>query len=229
MSSIVETNHPVTLVGGGAATEADLHEALSLAPTLVAADGGAGLALSAGVIPEAVIGDFDSITADALSRIPDDRLHRIAEQDSTDFDKALRSISAPMVLAVGFTGARMDHQLAVLHTLVRRPARSCILIGETEAGFLCPDYINLDLVPGEVLSLFPLGPVTGRSTGLRWPIDGLSFDPMHRIGTSNEAIGPVELWMDHAAMIAFVPRRVLPDLMQALLRADQGAPSPARA
>jgi thiamine pyrophosphokinase len=39
--------------------------------------------------PEAVIGDFDSIRPAARTALPPDRLHPIAEQDTTDFDKAL--------------------------------------------------------------------------------------------------------------------------------------------
>jgi thiamine pyrophosphokinase len=110
--------------------------ALRRAPVLVAADGGADRALAAGHVPVAVIGDFDSLSAEARRRIPPDRQHRIAEQETTDFDKALRSIAAPFVLALGFAGARIDHSLAVFNTLLRHPGRVCIVLGAEDAVFL---------------------------------------------------------------------------------------------
>ena len=36
----------------------------------------------------------------------------LVDQDTTDFDKALRHIKAPVVIGAGFSGARTDHALA---------------------------------------------------------------------------------------------------------------------
>ncbi|MEL6885520.1 MAG: thiamine diphosphokinase [Pseudomonadota bacterium] len=213
---IVDRSEPVTVLGGGAADVGDVAEALALAPTCVAADGGLTLALAAGVEPVAVIGDFDSVRTRDLARIPAVNQHRIAEQDSTDFDKALRHINAPVVLGVGFTGARIDHQLAAFNVLVRHPDRPCILLGADEIVFLCPPRLEVPTQVGEVVSLFPMRPVTGRSTGLRWPIDGLDFAPGGMTGTSNAALGRVSLQMDGPGMLAILPRRHLADVTQAL-------------
>jgi len=106
---IVHFSQPVTLLGGGEATPGDVKEALHHAPNVAAADGGASLALQMGLVPEAVIGDMDSLSPSARAAIAPQNLHRLKEQDSTDFDKCLRSIDCPLVLGVGFTGARLDH------------------------------------------------------------------------------------------------------------------------
>ena len=51
-----------------------------------------------------------------------------------------------------------------------------------------------------------MGPVRGRSEGLRWPIDGLAFDPTGRIGTSNAATGGVvRLGFDAPRMLVILP------------------------
>lgn len=214
---IVDSLEPVTLLGGGSGTAEDVHLARTLAPLCVAADGGALLALQAGVMPDAVIGDFDSLPLDARAQIPPERLYHIAEQSSTDFDKALRSIAAPLVIAVGFTGARVDHQLAAFHVLVAHALRPCIVLGKHEVIFHCPPDLSLPVAAGDVVSLFPMRQVTGRSSGLQWPIDGLGFDPMRLIGTSNRATAPVELWMDGPGMLCIAPRRILPALVDALI------------
>lgn len=212
----ITSDVPVTLVGGGALGEGDVKLAVSHAPTLVAADGGAGPALRSGHEIQAVIGDFDSIDPADRDRIPPDRLFPIQEQDSTDFDKALRHISAPLVLAVGFLGARIDHELAALNTLVTCPEPRCILIGTTDVIFHLPRRVALGMAEGDRVSLFPLAEVTGRSTGLEWPIDGLVFSPWARIGTSNRATGPVEIETDGPGLLAVLPRRALTRAIDAL-------------
>ena len=97
------SRQPVTLIGGAPVPRADLDAALALAPVLAAADGGADAALANGLVPQAVWGDFDSISPQARAAIPTENLHRIAEQDSTDFEKCLSRIDAPLVIAVGFS------------------------------------------------------------------------------------------------------------------------------
>jgi thiamine pyrophosphokinase len=164
--------------------------------------------LRLGVTPEAVIGDMDSLSATARARLAD-RLFPIAEQDTTDFDKALRLIAAPFVLGLGFAGARADHGLAVLNTLARHPDRRCFIIGARDVIFLCPPEIRLDLPRGTRLSLFPMGPVQGDSEGLRWPLSGLDFAPDGMIGTSNEVSGPVRLRMHAPKMLVILPVRYL--------------------
>lgn len=222
---IVDRDAPVTLIGGGEATSEDLHKALTLAPHCVAADGGAAVALAAGQMPEAVIGDFDSLPPEVEAAIPSDRLHKVAEQDSTDFAKCLMRIRAPMILGVGFLGRRVDHQLAALNTLVVFGHQRCVLLGADEIIFHAPPRMQLEMAAGDVVSLFPMQAVQGRSTGLEWPIDGLDFAPGQRVGTSNRATGPVTLEMDGPGMLVMLPRRLIQQVSQ--LPAD--ARWPARA
>ena len=225
--AIVHSSDPVTLLGGGHATPEDISEALSLAPKLVAVDGGLVNAQAAGVTPDAVIGDMDSAPPEALARVPAARQHRFSEQQFTDFDKALRHVDAPVVIGAGFCGGRVDHQLAAFHTLLYRADRPCVLLGGTEAVVLAPPAITLEMLAGDVVSLFPLVPVTGRSTGLEWPIDGLAFDPARLTGTSNRALGRVTLAMDAPGMLLIVPRAYLTPLVAHFLQG--GARWPARA
>lgn len=214
---IVQSLNPVTLLGGGEIGEDDLATALARAPFLVAADRGADLALGAGHVPEAVIGDLDSVSAGTLAALPAGRVHRVAEQDSTDFGKCLRLVSAPLMLAVGFQGARLDHALAVMAELAATPQRRCIVLGAVDLVFLCPPQLRLPLAAGTRISLFPMGPVRGRSTGLEWPLDGLDFAPAGRIGTSNRATGPVTLAVEGPVLV-ILPRAEL-DLAIAALAA----------
>ncbi|MFO1203143.1 MAG: thiamine diphosphokinase [Tabrizicola sp.] len=216
-SPIVQSTHGVTLAGGGPFSARDLKLALRRAPVAVAADSGADRLLRHGVSPEAVIGDMDSISDRARAEIPQARQHLVAEQVTTDFDKALRSIEAPLVLALGFAGARLDHGLAAFSTLIARAERRCILIGPEDLAFAAPPRIELSLVPGEPFSLFPMARVTGRSEGLEWPIDGINFAPDGMIGTSNRVVARrVRLEFDQRGMLVILPRRRLDAAIRAL-------------
>ncbi|MCU0900291.1 MAG: thiamine diphosphokinase [Cypionkella sp.] len=214
--AIVQSSGGITLVGGAPVTGALFRFATQRAPLVVAADGGADRCLALGVRPEMVIGDMDSISAAARAALGPDRLHLIAEQETTDFEKALAAVQAGFVLAVGFAGARIDHGLAVLGTLARQ-RRTCILLGPQDAVFHLPQSIVLHLRRGDRFSLFPMQRVTGTSTGLDWPIDGLEFSPTGRIGTSNRvSLGPVRLRMSGPGMLCIVPRRRLDQVLAAL-------------
>ena len=183
----------------------------------LAVDGGADTLLAQNISPVAVIGDLDSIGDQARSQIPADRLHLITEQDSTDFEKCLRHISAPLILALGFTGGRIDHQMAAFHALMRYRHQRCVLLGEEDVVFLAPPEISLNLPKHTRVSLFPLGPVNGDSEGLFWPIDGLAFAPGRTIGTSNRALGPVRLRVSAAHMLVILPRNCVAVALEGLL------------
>ncbi|MEL7345471.1 MAG: thiamine diphosphokinase [Pseudomonadota bacterium] len=207
---IVDVKSPITLVGGAHFGSEILNECLTIAPNLVAADGGANAAVAHGHIPLAVIGDFDSLDRTSRDAVPADRLHQIDEQDSTDFQKAMGRIRAPLVLAVGFTGARVDHELAVYSAMVHPGFSPCIVIGEHDIVFAAPPKVTIDLDPQTRVSLFPMVRVTGHSEGLRWPIQGLEFAPNARFGTSNMATkGPVTLSFDRPGMLVILPRKSL--------------------
>ncbi len=217
---LVESRDPVTLIGGGTLESAQLCLALGAAPRLVAADGGAARALALGHVPEAVIGDFDSVDAATCARLDPARLHRIPEQETTDFDKALRSIRAPFVLALGFVGSRLDHTLGAFNTLARHRDRRCLLLSGEDICFLAPRALDLALPVGTRVSLFPVGPVSGRSTGLRWPIDGIDFAPDSITGTSNEVTGElVSLRFAARAMLVILPQDVLAPALDGLASA----------
>lgn len=212
---IVQTDAGVTLLGGGTCRAEDLALARQIAPCLVAADGGADRALALGVMPEAVIGDLDSLSAAGRAALPPERLHRVAEQESTDFGKCLDGVAAGFYLALGFTGLRLDHGLAVLNRLVQPPAPRCLVLGEADVIFACPPRLSLDLAPGSRLSLFPMGPARGRSEGLNWPIAGIDFAPGGVIGTSNRVTGPVRLEMA-GPMLVLLERAALPAALAGL-------------
>jgi thiamine pyrophosphokinase len=213
---IVDARAGVTLIAGGPVTARDLGLARARAPVVVAADGGADRALELGAVPVAVIGDFDSIGAAARARLAP-VLHEVAEQETTDFDKALRSVAAPFVIALGVLGGRVDHELAALSTLAQRAGAAVVALGRDDVVFAAPADVRLSLRAGDRLSLYPLRPARGVSLGLDWPIDGLVLAPDGRLGTSNRVTaGPVSLRFDVPGVLVILPRARLDAALDAL-------------
>lgn len=209
---------PVTLIGGGPLPEERLDAVLAIAPVIVAADGGADHPLPPGNRLAAVIGDMDSQRHAAAHAARGAMLRPIAEQDTTDLEKCLYSVTAPLYLGLGFLGGRIDHHMAAMNALAKFPRKHVVLIGQDDLCFLCPPSLELDLEAGTRVSLFPMAPVTGTvSEGLDWSVKGLAMRPDGRIGTSNRASGgPVRLGFDAPAVLVMLPQALLSDVVAAL-------------
>lgn len=217
---IVSSSGIVGLVGGARIERADIAALLPLVAEVVAADGGADHLLAAGLMPSAVIGDMDSISDRARAAFAEQMYH-IAEQETTDFEKALSRIDAACVLALGFTGGRMDHALAVLNVLARNRARPVVLLDGNDASFMLPDApVELIMPPGARISLMPLADVQVTATGLRWPLTDAALHPSGSVSASNavadekvslRASGPLLVTLPRAhlgaALKAVVPAR----------------------
>ena len=219
----------ITLVGGGAPDPAALRRALAVAPHLVAADGGADAALALGFTPDLAVGDFDSLGEGARALLGPGRLHHDPDQETTDFDKVLAAVDAPLLMAVGFSAGRLDHTLAAMSTLAQNPHRRLVIDSGHDLVLVCPPRLDLPLPPGARVSLWPLAGVRCASRGLEWPTDHLHFDPLGRIGTSNAARGGL-VTLEPAAphLLLMLPVTALAPLVSAL--ADAPAwPAPAHA
>lgn len=212
----VQSSQGVTLVGAGQPRRQNIVEALNIAPTLIAADGGANFCVMAGFAPLAVIGDFDSFETGTAEALNGTRLIRIDEQETTDFEKCLTRIAAPFIVATGFTAGRVDHAMAVWSVLARRLGPPTVVMSSEDIVFAAPASLRLDLPVGTRLSLFPMMPVTGRSRGLAWPIDGLTLSPLGRLGTSNRVTGRVQLEFDAPGCLVITPRAALAAALDAL-------------
>jgi thiamine pyrophosphokinase len=177
----------LVIVGGGPVDLDLLRELYLRGGHLVGADSGADTIVEAGLKPEAIIGDFDSIK-DVHLWLGKTRLMQVAEQETIDFEKALYSTRAPVTVALGMTGKRFDHTLAALDAVTRYASRNVILVDEEDLALVLDRAFSFTVAPGERVSVHPLAPVsfTG-STGLKYPLDGLTLAPGIRTGTSNAA------------------------------------------
>ena len=191
----------VVVITGAAPLAACAVAAVPPGALLIAADGGLDHALAAGLLPTVLIGDLDSVSADALAW---------AEEHAE-------------VLAHPVDKGKTDTELAVAHAAALGPARLVLLAGQPErerfdhlvttfgslgapvlAGIASlegwwggeqlrvahgPGKIVLDLAPGITFSVLAMhGPCTGITVdGARWPLVDHALAPLVGLGVSNEA------------------------------------------
>lgn len=216
----------LVIVGGGTVDVDLLRELYVGGAHLVGADSGADAIAAAGLRPEAIIGDFDSL-GDVNDWRGKTRLMQIAEQETIDFEKALYSTRAPVTVALGMTGKRFDHTLAALDAVTRYASRrSVILVDEEDLALALDGPFSFTVAPGERVSVHPLAPVTfASSSGLKYPLDGLTLAPGIRTGTSNAAdLGPFSVTPEDgtpAPWLLILSRRYLMPLVEQLLAADR--------
>jgi thiamine pyrophosphokinase len=181
---------PMAIVGGGAVDPALLAELADRGVVLVGADGGADAIGDAGLVPAAIIGDLDSLR-DRAGWEKRTRVIHIPEQITTDFQKAIYSTWAPVTLALGMTGKRLDHTLAALSAVLQyAPSRKLLLVDEVDVALAVVGPISFEAGVSERVSIHPLLPIRfAHSSGLYYPMDGLLLEPGGLIGTSNEGTG----------------------------------------
>ncbi len=157
---------------------------------IFAADGGARHALACGLMPDAIIGDLDSVDDEIRAAVPEGRFHRVSRLDITDLEKAVAFALARRsteVEILGAGGGRSDHALANLSVLVtHRGAAAIRMHDELFEVSLVDGSATIEGPAGTVVSLVALGVCTGVSTeGLRWPLEEFTL-PFGPRGVHNE-------------------------------------------
>lgn len=217
-------DQPVAIVGGGTVDNALLQDLYQRDVVLIGADGGADAIAAAGLVPAAIIGDLDSLQ-DRTGWESRSRVVHIPEQITTDFQKALYSTRAPVTLALGMTGKRLDHTLAALSAVLQvAPDRHVLLVDEVDVALAVVGPFAFEADRRERVSVHPLLPIRfRRSLGLFYPLDGLFLEPGGLLGTSNEGSGGrVEIVpADATPWLLILGRARLYDLIDACLLAGK--------
>jgi len=182
---------------------------------IIAADGGANTLAEHGIAPHFVVGDFDSLREDVRTTLPPEILLRDPDQDTTDFDKALRFAirvqRASRIAALGVEGDEPDHMLAAISgalalsewaeiRFILRKSIVHVVRGPVERFF--PAF------EGARVSLIPLVPTQVRQTeGLVWPIRGVHLSLGDRVSISNRVSGEgFRLDLGVGALAVFIER-----------------------
>ncbi|MBC7260903.1 MAG: thiamine diphosphokinase [Chloroflexi bacterium] len=186
------------IVANGYIEEGENYSELVRADDLVvAADGGAMVALRLGLEPQVVVGDLDSLPPELRIELEECGCQFVnypARKDETDTELAIRYAlerDAEELVLLAATGDRLDHTLANVFLLGMpqlEGKKARILAGHTEVWLLRGgDELEIQGKPGDIVTLLPVGQdaVGINSSGLEWALhdDTLRFGPAR--GVSN--------------------------------------------
>lgn len=170
----------------------DKEELLNSCDYIICADGGYRYAEKLGIVPDLFVGDFDSYSGELPKGI---KVHKsVPEKDDTDTLLAVREAieaGCGKIRLYGALGARIDHTLANIQTMIFAHNRGCELkiIDETNEMSLQGagerSYIRRE---GWYFSLFAVvgNAVISSCRGVKYPIENYEMTPGFPIGVSNE-------------------------------------------
>jgi len=160
-----------------------LRQQLSSTDRIFCADGGTHNALALGLIPEAIIGDLDSLSSDLISRLEGQgvTIHsHPTRKDQTDLELAFEVAIAEQpdeIMLVTALGGRLDQMLANILLLTRPDYISVqlTLVDGPHWAVLVRSHRSVTVTgqPGDTLSLVPLTPTVTRVnfSGVEWPLE----------------------------------------------------------
>jgi len=167
---------------------------------IVAANGGSINALRWGWLPDAIVGDLDSLPTDlqeSLKRVGCHFQTYPARKDWTDLELALRYASergASEILVVGLRGGRLDQELASILLLSRSDWShlSIRIMDGQQRAYVVRDSLLLKGHISDVVSLLPLSQgVAGVTTqGLEWSLCDADLEFGTTRGVSNVLTSP---------------------------------------
>lgn len=160
----------------------------------IGADGGARILVSAGIVPDVVIGDFDSLSSEELARISQGKTRIVShprDKDQTDGELAVlcaRDAGCCHIVIGGFLGDRIDHMMANIqyYATLAKDISISVMEGD-QTIYVVRDKIALTGSSGDELSLIPLSDDCSgiRTEGLMYQLDNADLRQGSTRGVSN--------------------------------------------
>lgn len=160
---------------------------------LLCCDGAVVKHLGKGRVPDAVVGDLDSLPMEVKSVFAN-KLHHFPDQNSNDLTKSIKFCQErgfKSVAIVGATGLREDHTIGNIALLVGYAQQGMDVVMVTDTGLFLP-MLNSGMVrsfEGQQVSIFSFCSETRITThNLQYPIENMPLN-MWWQGTLNESLG----------------------------------------
>ena len=184
----------IAFIGGEGPPPALCRRLAEEADLVLAADSGLAVAEDAGLRPDWIVGDMDSLDDPGrLKKYPPERVRLFpAHKDYTDTELALACLweqGCGETWISGGGGGRIDHIFAIRALFERERPPDRWITGAEDIRCLGPGKaLAMSLPPDSLVSVFPLaaGHWEAESSGLMWPLRGLAWDRGH-FGVSNTA------------------------------------------
>lgn len=156
---------------------------------IICADGGCLHAEKMGIVPDILIGDFDSCDAKEQTA---KKIQYPVRKDFTDGELCVKYANEngfDEILMLAMTGDRMDHTITDI-LLLTQCKKGCIIDDENEI-YLVRDKLHIENRNGKTLSIIPVwGDLIGITTkNLEYPLDDETLFFGESRGNSNVIVG----------------------------------------
>ena len=185
----------VIIANGDLEYNNDIVEMIKTAKLIICADGGANHLKALNILPDVLIGDFDSINTKDYAFFQKKRIKIVKFPLKKDYTDTQLCVSyaiehkADDITLLGVTGTRFDHTLSNILLLnqlanLNIPAR---IINRNNEIYIVRDYLELKGRPKQLLSIIPIThEVTGVTLkGLEYPLENATLRMGESIGISN--------------------------------------------
>ena len=183
------------IIAGGNPVKQDVALRLDVPDWVIAADSGLDQAFRLGISPDLVIGDMDSVTAEALARAEATGVtieRHPVDKDASDLELAIDAAATAgyqQATIIGGTGGRIAHTFA--NALLLLKERTIALDWKTSQATVTAlrrgRSGTFHRTDGSLLSVLAIGGTAEcASTGLRWSLDDVALDVGSTRGVSNE-------------------------------------------
>ncbi len=167
-------------------------EYLKSAERIVCCDGSAENLIKAGYIPDAIVGDMDSLDQSIAGRFHD-RIFRDTDQETNDLTKAVgwcKERGYNELVIIGATGKREDHTIGNISLLTEYITDMNVkMITDTGILMAITESTSIRSFPRQQVSIFSIDPDTEISSqGLRYTLDKKKIVNWW-VATLNETIG----------------------------------------
>ncbi len=165
---------------------------------VVAADFGVGYLLASGRVPDIVVGDMDSVPEHMIARIaelgiPTLRVNPV--KDDTDLQLAIERASkeSGRVAVTGFSGGRLDHELAAIGDMARSACVTMAVDSNCAIVFLRAgqtlELASVGLLPDDEYSVMAcLGRTVVNQQGVFYPQERGVLEGLSGLGVSNVVV-----------------------------------------
>lgn len=186
---LVPASRRCLIVANGAIPGIRLLRRLQRVADVVIATDGAARLLVHGLVPDYVVGDFDSVEPEILDQFPARCRIHLPDQNMCDLEKALQyagELGCTDATLVGALGYRLDHALTTISVMLKYADQFRLRHVDAKSELIAvTDQAELTGSPGDTLSLVVMAPVHGVTlTGVRWPLEARDLEP-GSLGVSN--------------------------------------------
>lgn len=190
----------IVIIGNGEINNRELiHSIVNEDDAIICCDGGLKYAFEEGLIPQCIIGDFDSVPEQILrffelKGVPVKRFPE--KKDFTDMELCLefavsflKEINAEEIVILGGLGSRFDHSLANANILLKavRAGVRASLVNENNRVYLTDKKISFRGEKGGLVSLLPFSEkvLSVTTKGLYYELNKQDLEFGVSLGVSN--------------------------------------------